>query len=1093
MPFRHCCLIAFLCLAVTAFAQTATTPAEKPAPTDKPQDRRHVRLTPETDFSQEPFIVQSIKSTFRFEADGTATKRSETKVLLQSEAAVQKLGQLAFSYNSDFEKLSFSGRVVKTDGTKVEIPESAIQDMSSPVSRVAPMYSDVRQKHVIVPSLRPGDTLEYEVQYDQFAAMAPNHFWSSYDFNTSFIVRDEELQIDVPAKKYVNVKSRDEYKPQIKEKDGRKIYSWKTSHLQPEDTSEEARKKKMKKDQDKIAAVQVSTFKSWDEVGTWYGSLEKDRLAPSDAIRTKTAELTTGLTNDTQKLEALYTYVAQTYRYVSLSFGLGRYQPHPASDIFTNQYGDCKDKHTLLATMISIAGLHAYAALTSATHKVDASFPSPSQFDHVITYIPTGKDAIWLDTTSDLAPFRQLLPQIRGKNSLVVGVNGKSEIKQIPEAPAVPDHEVVELTGTVNELGTLDADVHLTLRGDSEILGRLGVRAVPQAKWKEYMEYMAKRAGLSGDVSNVQFSDFNDIKRPLEYRFHITKLNYFNRFGKEPKLGFPMGNTDFRSPDEPQGDNPIDIGENRFEYRVKLQVPKQFDVQLPLPVKLDRDFGHYESTYALDGQTVTGQRILDIKVQKLPAARFGEFQAFHRIVTADARQTLSVSINKGAESEDASNVKTDELMKSAGAALQNGDYQAAIDMLDRVIKKEPKHKTAYNELGHAYRSLGKYPEAEAAFKKAIEIDPYSAYAYSNLGLTYYNQRRYEEAEPQFRKQIEVDPLDKWAHMYLGEMLNQEKKFADAEPELEKANAITPENPAILLALGTAQLALGKTEKAQTSFSKAVSIAPAPGTWNNVAYALAEHKVNLELAQQYAESAVATISAQLRNVELANMTITPLAGVYFLGTCWDTLGWVHFQKGDLPQAEKYLMAAWNLSQGATTGDHLGQLYENKGDRDKAIEFYSLSLASSRPDPETKPKLAKLIGEKNVEKLVSEQRQKIEKERTFAVPGANGEGTADFYIKLSPTSKVEDVRYVSGNDKLKDFVDALKQVDFKPDFPDDRDTRLVRRGVLSCAQTSAPKVVKHASSKEKDKPGEVKNAEPGPCTFVLIAPEEVRTVN
>ena len=1080
MPFRHCCFIAFLCLAVTAFAQTVTPLSEK-------------STTP--DFSQEPFIIESINSTFRFEADGTGSKRSETRIKLQSESAVQKLGQLAFSYNSDFEKLTVTGRVIKADGTKVEIPESAVQDMSSSVSRVAPMYSDVRQKHVIVPSLRPGDTLEYEVQYDQFKAMAPDHFWSSYDFNKSFIVRDEELRIDVPANRYVNVKSRDEYKPEVKEQAGRKTYTWKTSHLEREDTSDEARKKKRKKVHDEVIAVQVSTFKTWDEVGTWYGSLEKDRLEPSDAIKAKTEELTKDLNSDNEKLEALYTYVAQTYRYVSLSFGLGRYQPHAASDIFTNQYGDCKDKHTLLATMISVAGLHAYAALTSATHKVDASFPSPAQFDHVITYVPNGKDAIWLDTTSDLAPFRLLVPQVRGKSALVIGVKGKSEIKEIPDEPFVPGRQLVEITGTVNELGTLEADVHLTMRGDAELMGRLGVRAIPQAKWKDYIEYLAKGAGLSGEVSNIQFSDFSDIKKPLEYRFHLTKLNFFNRFGKEPKLAFPMGSTDFRSPDEPEDDTPVDLGVNRFEYRVKLQVPKQFDVQLPLPVKLDRDFGHYESTYSVDGQTITGNRVLDITTSKLPAARFGEFQAFHRIVTADARQMVTVSINKSAESDNAADIKSDELMKSSVSALQNGEYQAAIDLLNRVLKKEPKHKSAYNELGRAYRLLGKYPEAEAAFKKAIEIDPYSAYAYSNLGLTYYNQRRYDEAAPQFRKQIEVDPLDKYAHMYLGEMLNQQKKFAEAEPELEKANAITPENPAILMALGNAQLALAKLDKAQASFSKAISISPSPGTWNNVAYALAEHKTNLDLALQYAESAVATISAQLRNVELGDLKMQQLGSVNFLSMCWDTLGWVHFQKGNLPAAEKYLLAAWNLGQRAAESDHLGQLYESKGNRDKAIEFYSLALASSNPDPETRPRLAKLVGDKKVDKYVAEQRERLDKERTFPIPGAKGDGTAEFYVKLSRGSKVEDVRYISGNDKLKEFADSLKQIDFKPDFPDETDTRLVRRGVLSCAsQSSPPKVVKHASNKDKDKQFEdKKSSEPGPCTFALIAPEQVRTVN
>ncbi len=90
---------------------------------------------------------------------------------------------------------------------------------------------------------------------------------------------------------------------------------------------------------------------------TW----RQDRIVPDDKIRAKTEELLRGRTSDKDKVEALYQYVAKNFRYVSLSLGQGRYQPHAAADVYANQYGDCKDKHTLLASMLIAAGLRAYA------------------------------------------------------------------------------------------------------------------------------------------------------------------------------------------------------------------------------------------------------------------------------------------------------------------------------------------------------------------------------------------------------------------------------------------------------------------------------------------------------------------------------------------------------------------------------------------------------------------------------------------------------------------------------------------------------------------------------------------------------------
>ena len=108
---------------------------------------------------------------------------------------------------------------------------------------------------------------------------------------------------------------------------------------------------------DKVPDVQLTTFGSWEEVGRWYAGLEKERRAPSKEVRTKAEELTKGLTSNLEKTEALYDFVAKNFRYVSLSLGLARYQPQAAADVLHNQYGDCKDKNTLLAALLEAEGL----------------------------------------------------------------------------------------------------------------------------------------------------------------------------------------------------------------------------------------------------------------------------------------------------------------------------------------------------------------------------------------------------------------------------------------------------------------------------------------------------------------------------------------------------------------------------------------------------------------------------------------------------------------------------------------------------------------------------------------------------------------
>ena len=199
----------------------------------------------------------------------------------------------------------------------------------------------------------------------------------------------------------------------------------------------------------------MSTLSGWDEVGRWYWELQKDRIVPTAAVRAKAEELIRGRTTDLEKVEALYDFVATNFHYVSLSFGMGRYQPHPAGDILSNRYGDCKDKHTLLASLLEAVGLHAYPALINSSREIDPEVPSPSQFDHVITVVPLQEQYVWMDTTTEVAPFRLLAFPLRNKQALVIPGDRPSSLVQTPAAPPYPNPQQVENEGKINDHGKM--------------------------------------------------------------------------------------------------------------------------------------------------------------------------------------------------------------------------------------------------------------------------------------------------------------------------------------------------------------------------------------------------------------------------------------------------------------------------------------------------------------------------------------------------------------------------------------------------------------------------------------------------------------
>jgi tetratricopeptide (TPR) repeat protein len=1012
---------------------------------------------PRPDYSQEAFVIEQSKTTFRFEKDGTGRRDAYMRVKVQSAAGVQAFGQLLLGYNSANERIEIGFvRVNKPDGTVVVTPLDTIQDLSSPVERIAPVYTDLRQKHVTVQSLRPGDTLEFSVSTVVHTALAPGQFWTEYNFAKEQIVLDEQFDVDVPADVPVKIKTLPGFDAAIKDAGGRRVYHWAGSHLERE-KPEDKEKKKPDPDEPERSAIRITSFQSWEDVGRWYATLEKTQKAPTPAIVAKARELTASSATDMEKLEALYTFVATNFRYVSLSLGLGRYQPRLAADVLRDQYGDCKDKHTLLASLIEASGMHASAVLINSAIKIDPDFPSPSQFDHVITRAIVGTEPVWLDATAEIAPFRMLAYPLRKKQALVIDA-AKPRLEETPANPPVPNTVTQSIEGNVGDDGKLTARVTMTFRGDAELLLRAAFRATASADWKQILDQIVKREGVTGEVADWKVSDPAATKDPFRFEFSLSAGRFVDWTKKKVDISLPFSDISLVQADlsTEAEKRPLKLGPpGQIVYKLKLELPSAVRPHVPVPVTVARDYAGYRASYALTGQTFTAERRLDLRESELPADRRQDYAAFGRVVSSDTDQELSIESGTLANAAAPTDLKADDLGKSGYDAVQEGDYAKAVTLLKRAVELDPKNKWAWNNLGRAYFGQRNTAAAIAAFRKQIEVNPYDEYAYNSLGRAYVVARQYDEAETAYRKQLEVNPLDKNSHSYLGAMYLEQKKYEQAATEFEKAAAVLPDNAGVQVQLGKARLWLNDDAQASEAFARAVDLAPTPLTWNDIAYELSLRGVDLDRAQQYAESAVSATTAMARNLDVEHADAKSLAIVASLGAFWDTLGWVHFAKGDLETAERYVQAAWRLDQAAEVGDHLAQIYEKQGRRVEAKRMYALALAAERPSADVRTRLSNLVGADAVDPLVNENRSQLSAVRTATVAIKGGAGKhADFFVLFSAPSVVQAVKFEEGDDGMSAAADALRTAKFAAMFPDDAPAKILRRAMVVCPQSGEP---------------------------------------
>jgi tetratricopeptide (TPR) repeat protein len=1006
---------------------------------------------------------------------------------VQSEAGVQQWGQLQEGYNSANERVEIPYvRVLKEDGTVVKAGPDAVQDLSAPIQREAPVYTDYRQKHITVPGLRPGEVLEYEMVTVIHTPLAAGQFWADYEFDKGNITLDETLDVDVPAGRSLKLKCKPGMEAKITEENGRRIYHWSGSHLERDDDTkakekEKNKKKKKRRPDDDKPDIQLTTFESWEQIGRWYAGLEQDRRKPSPEVRAKAQELTKGLNTDLEKTEALYDFVAKNFRYVSLSLGVGRYQPHAASDVLHDQYGDCKDKHTLLASMLEAEGLHAWSVLINSSRKLDPDVPSPSEFDHVITMLPLGKEEVWMDTTSEVAPFRLLAYTLRKKQALVIppAEPASSVAPHLDDTPGdtpMPDTEFSQIDGRINNIGKLEAHVRYEFRGDEELLLRSVFRRVPQANWQRVVENV--NAGLGGDITNLKISDPAATREPFTMSYDVSKVNFLDWSKKKTDIALPL--VQFNLPDVNVDDTdpdaePMKLGPKaEYSYQITLDLPAKYTAHAPLAFSLKRDYAEYEATYKIEGSAFIAGRKLVVRQDELPVSRAADYESFRRAVGADLGQLLSVESAVAGTPVPPPDMKADDLVESARAAGDNGNLPVALVLLKRATEIDPKNKVAWNNLGLVYFAMRENGQAIAAFQKQIEVNPYDEFAYNNLGRVYWNDRKYEDAVKAFNKQLENNPLDKFAHANLGVMYSEWHKYDLAVPELEKAASLTPDSGELQVSLGDAYLNLGQDDKALAAFDHAVELSATPLVWNNIAYQLSLKDSHLDRAQQYAESAVSATAAALRNVSLDRLSNKELPLVRSLIAYWDTLGWVHFGEGDLNKAEKYVAAAWELGHHGEVGDHLGQIYQKRGEKDRAMRTYAMSMNGLRPTPETRSRLASLAGgDAKADAAVAHYKEELQHLSTIDLGKATHMGNADFFILLSggggAATKVDAVKFVSGDENLKSFTEALKTANYHLTFPDDTPVKIFRRGTLSCSLTT------------------------GKCELVLTLPDDVTTVD
>lgn len=1059
-------------------------------------------------YQNEAMIWEHFDTTIHMHADGTGDRVVHVTARLQSEGAARQFSVISVAFASAYETGGLDYvRVRKPDGTVIETPTADAIEMPASVTREAPLYSDLKEKQLPVRSLAAGDVIEYQLRTVRTKAEVPGQFWGAEHFlRDSGVVLSQTLTLEVPVG--TNVQVWDPNHPATStERDGMHIYAWSASQLtatgngKNDPSQQNALTKKIPDpDEDaegrKLPSVAWTTFHNWAEVGNWYRNLALSRSEPTPAIMSRANELTKDAKTPEEQVRELYNFVSTRIRYVGIDFGVGRYQPHTADEVIDHQYGDCKDKDTLLEALLRAKGFTSAPALIGVNLMPVPEVPSPALFNHVITTVDLPSGRIWLDTTPEVAPYRVLIPLIRDQQALVIPAKDVASLQRTPADPPFPYFERFEAVGSLDKDGLLKSHMDMTMRSDNELGFRILLQRAAPSQWDEAMQSVSRAMGFSGTVSNTDLKQ-KDPTGPVHLSYDYTRPSFADWDNHRILPLLPALEIAYIDKDSaPEQD--IDQGALRKLVAItRIKLPEGFGGDLPDSIHVNRDYATFDQTYRLDKGELVVERTVVILKKKVAKANWKDYYAYTKALGAESGEsyislfpsetaspsssTASAKITepKPAASSDSSESPAPapaastvnagqeamvaeyttqramlaEMMKGAHELEVEGNWEAARAMLNEVKSKDPDYPHVMSTLGFVANRNGKPKEAIQDYETEVSNHrEVSSNIVAQLAYLYVSEKRYGDAESLLHRYL--DRNDVVLFTALASAQTRSGDDAAAVTTLQGALTAHPGDISIEVALA-AELHRARRDKEAAAMAKRVLLGSQDARiMNSAAYLLSEMKLELPLAEVSSRHAIAILETDTTQVTIQKANDSNFSQTNLLAAAWDTLGWILFKQGKPSEAEPYIRASWLNSANIVVGDHYAQVMEALQKPAEALAIDEMALESdgtvdnSLEDAEVKRNIARLnqLGAKT---SIGNARQHLQDMRSFRITKPSDvEGSGTFRVAIVDNG-IEDNDLVNGPPEMRTLSAELDKLKIPGALPPGSKARLFHDGTLKCS--------------------------------------------
>ncbi|MEM9885640.1 MAG: DUF3857 domain-containing transglutaminase family protein [Bacteroidota bacterium] len=593
-------------------------------------------------------VIRSYASTFEVQSPGEATHRVKMVVTRLNENANYETVDVYYNMYSKVNYLKVN--IYDAFGNLVrKFKKNEIMDISAVSGGT--MYADGRLKYLDLEYGKYPYTIEYEYEWETTSIFQYPR-WSVQRFRTS--VESSQYELILPEN--IQVQSRLHHLEMAEwvEKDSelghhqiwtaKKIAAKKYESGTPEAYKQLASAFFIPNQF--VLANYQGDMSSWKSFGAFIHQINEGRDVLSAAMSEQVKVLTENLETEEEKIAALYRYMQENMRYVSVQLGIGGWQTFDAQYVENNKFGDCKALSNFMKSMLKAADIPAYTTLVYAGDRIayevseDFSFP---YFNHAILHVPSTNT--WLECTSSIAPPNYLGTFTANRNVLLVTEEGG----KFARTPTIAK----DLNWTKNK-----TQIVLDAKGSASIQHQSLLSGIHQ-EWYRYAKHQLAQEELEEKLlqySDLPMSDLQELHlqiykdRPeaqLQYELEVAR--YASKGGK--RLFIPINQMNVFSDLPNTKKNRQQDYEVRYGYveqdTILLQLPKNARVEsMPKNVDLSSEYGSFQIDYQMKGQQLVCVRRLEMNAVIVPADAFEDYRSFLKRIVNKDKAKLVVVVNQ---------------------------------------------------------------------------------------------------------------------------------------------------------------------------------------------------------------------------------------------------------------------------------------------------------------------------------------------------------------------------------------------------------------------------------------------------------------